>query len=186
MHIHFHFEKIWRMNCFVFILNIYFVKLIVAPSMKIMPLRKTLPESGSLNSSFIVSLKLEVKEPDSGSLRYIYIWNSKESKIILNLSFLSWKSWKLWRCFYVERISETFTSSTKTSSKICYWKCYFRRIEGFLTNVSWISLEMVEGWRDPQVAPSIEPFPERTLAPAFLVGEPYPQGLPDQESKGTS
>ena len=69
MHIHFHFEKILRMNCFVVILNIYFVKLIVAPSMKIMPLRKTLPESGSLNSSFIVSLKLEVKEPDSGSVR---------------------------------------------------------------------------------------------------------------------
>ena len=45
---------------------------------------------------------------------------------------------------------------------------------------------MVEGWRDPQVAATIEPFPERTLAPAFLVGESYPQGLPDQESKGTS
>ena len=48
----------------MFILNIHFVKLIVAPSMKIMPLRKTLPESGSLNSSFIVSLKLYI---------YIYI-----------------------------------------------------------------------------------------------------------------
>ena len=67
-----------------------------------------------------------------------FIVNSKESKIILNLSFLSWKSWKLWRSFrssYVERISETFTCSINNIFKNIesiwrYWECYYRRIEG--------------------------------------------------------
>ena len=69
----FSFGKNMTYELFCVNIKYFFVKFIVVPSMKIMPLRKTLPESASLNSSFIVSLKLEVKEPDSGSVKYIYM-----------------------------------------------------------------------------------------------------------------